>query len=131
MRSKLEEIVAVCEADLSGLREGDHCGKNCCIDKPNSGRLLYMSIKSGRMVESSRCSAEHRGSIASIDIYYLQLVFYIENSMFYINLIVAVSLLQLNLTIQRHFASGTLHRSAELIYNLYLFIRLKDNQKTN
>ena len=40
---------------LSGLREGDHCAINCCLDKLNSGRLLNIKIKLGRMVESSRC----------------------------------------------------------------------------
>ena len=65
--SLLSELDA--KPDLSGLREGDHCRYNCCIDKPNSGRLLCVLSKLGRMVESSRCSAEHRGSKASIDIY--------------------------------------------------------------
>ena len=41
---------------LSGLREGDHCAINCCLDKLNSGRLLNIKIKLGRMVESSRCA---------------------------------------------------------------------------
>ena len=40
---------------LYGLREGDHCAINCCLDKLNSGRLLNIKIKLGRMVESSRC----------------------------------------------------------------------------
>ena len=40
---------------LSGLRVGDHCAINCCLDKLKSGRLLSIKIKLGRMVESSRC----------------------------------------------------------------------------
>ena len=40
---------------LSGLREGDHCAINCCLDKLNSGRVLNIKIKLGRLVESSRC----------------------------------------------------------------------------
>ena len=41
---------------LSGLREGDHCAINCCLDKLNSGRVLNIKIKLGGMVESSRCA---------------------------------------------------------------------------
>ena len=46
----------------------------------------------------------------------------LEEIMFLMNLIITFSLLQLNLTIQRHFVSGTLHRSAELFveYNTLL-----------
>ena len=40
---------------LSGLREGDHCAIDCCLDKLKSGRVLNIKIKLGRMVESSRC----------------------------------------------------------------------------
>ena len=39
---------------LSGLREGDHCAIDFCLDKLKSGRVLNIKIKLGRMVESSQ-----------------------------------------------------------------------------
>ena len=115
-------IYRIAKPYLSGLREGDHCRYNCCIDKLNSGRLLCVRIKLGRMVESSRCSTEHRGSNASIDIHQMLYDYLLEEIMFFMNITVKISLLQLNLTIQRHFVSGTLHRSAELICGFQLYL---------
>ena len=44
----------------------------------------------------------------------------LEEILFFMNFTVKISLLQLNLTIQRHFVSGTLHRSDQLIIKIEL-----------
>ena len=46
----------------------------------------------------------------------------LEEILFFMNITVKISLLQLNLAIQRHFVSGTLHRSAELICGFQLYL---------